>query len=63
MDNILSTVADCILKAESILFINGAGLSADSGIPTYRGSGGLFEGFLTQEGIPNFCYFLLSTYE
>ncbi|NEO64133.1 MAG: NAD-dependent protein deacylase [Moorea sp. SIO4G2] len=52
MDDILSVVADCILKAESILFIVGAGLSADSGLPTYRGVGGLFEGVLTQEGIP-----------
>ncbi|NEP14602.1 MAG: NAD-dependent protein deacylase [Symploca sp. SIO2C1] len=52
MDNILNAVADCILKAESILFIAGAGLSADSGLPTYRGVGGLFEGVLTQEGIP-----------
>ncbi|NES00376.1 MAG: NAD-dependent protein deacylase, partial [Symploca sp. SIO1B1] len=52
MDNILSAVADCLEKAESILFIAGAGLSADSGLPTYRGVGGLFEGVLTQEGIP-----------
>ncbi|WP_353932897.1 hypothetical protein WJM97_10055 [Okeanomitos corallinicola TIOX110] len=52
MDNILSAVTDCILKAETILFIAGAGLSADSGLPTYRGVGGLFEGVLTQEGIP-----------
>lgn len=52
MDKILSTVANCILQAESILFITGAGLSADSGLPTYRGVGGLFEGVLTQEGIP-----------
>lgn len=51
MDHTLSAVADCILKAESILFIVGAGLSADSGLPTYRGVGGLFEGVLTQEGI------------
>ena len=52
MDKILSAVADCVLQAESILFIAGAGLSADSGLPTYRGIGGLFEGILTQEGIP-----------
>lgn len=51
MNNILNVVADCILKAESLLFIVGAGLSADSGLPTYRGVGGLFEGVLTQEGI------------
>src|ERR1051326_3342008 len=29
--------------ARSILFVTGAGLSADSGLPTYRGVGGLYE--------------------
>ena len=28
---------------ESILFITGAGISADSGLPTYRGIGGLYD--------------------
>ncbi|NEP88047.1 MAG: NAD-dependent protein deacylase [Okeania sp. SIO2C2] len=51
-DKVMSAVADCILQADSILFIGGAGLSADSGLPTYRGVGGVFEGVLTQEGIP-----------
>ncbi|NER96368.1 MAG: NAD-dependent protein deacylase [Symploca sp. SIO1B1] len=51
MHHLLSIVADYILKAESILFIIGAGLSADSGLPTYRGIGGLYEGALTEEGI------------
>ncbi len=38
--------------AESILFVTGAGISADSGLPTYRGVGGLYEGDLTEEGLP-----------
>lgn len=38
-------------RAERVLFITGAGLSADSGLPTYRGLGGLYNG-LTDEGIP-----------
>lgn len=52
MDSTLSAVADLLWKAEKILFITGAGLSADSGLPTYRGVGGLYEGQDTEEGIP-----------
>ncbi len=36
----------------SVLFITGAGLSADSGMPTYRGVGGLYEGRDAQSGVP-----------
>lgn len=35
-----------------LLFITGAGMSAESGLPTYRGIGGLYERDLTEEGIP-----------
>ena len=38
--------------AGRVLFITGAGLSADSGLPTYRGVGGLYEGNLTDIGLP-----------
>ncbi|MDH0893078.1 MULTISPECIES: NAD-dependent deacylase [unclassified Pseudomonas] len=44
-------VARAIQGAERILVITGAGLSADSGLPTYRGLGGLYNG-LTAEGLP-----------
>lgn len=37
--------------AERILIITGAGLSADSGLPTYRGLGGLYNGE-TEDGLP-----------
>lgn len=49
-DELLS-VARAIEGAERILFITGAGLSADSGLPTYRGLGGLYNG-RTEEGLP-----------
>jgi NAD-dependent deacetylase len=39
-------------KAKCILFIAGAGISADSGLPTYRGLGGLYENDQTEDGIP-----------
>ncbi len=35
----------------STLFITGAGLSADSGLPTYRGVGGLYEDQGTEDGL------------
>ena len=43
MDKSISQVAMILKKAEKILFITGAGLSADSGLPTYRGIGGLYD--------------------
>jgi len=43
--------AEALRHAERILFITGAGLSADSGLPTYRGVGGLYNGH-TEDGLP-----------
>src|ERR1043166_3769346 len=37
-------------RARSILFVTGAGMSADSGLPTYRGVGGLYDAGQTVEG-------------
>ncbi len=45
-------VARILQKARHILFVTGAGLSADSGLPTYRGIGGLYEARETDEGLP-----------
>ncbi len=36
----------------AVLFITGAGLSADSGLPTYRGIGGLYVDKQADEGMP-----------
>lgn len=38
--------------ARRVLAITGAGISADSGLPTYRGIGGLYEADLTEDGLP-----------
>lgn len=45
-------VAELLKKSKSILFITGAGVSADSGLPTYRGLGGLYDDVETEDGIP-----------
>lgn len=48
----IAAIARTLAGAESALFITGAGLSHDSGLPTYRGIGGLYEEQDTQDGIP-----------
>jgi NAD-dependent deacetylase len=50
--NRVRQVVELMRASRSILFITGAGLSADSGLPTYRGVGGLYEGRDTEEGMP-----------
>ncbi len=52
MNDIYEQVAGLLRNAEHILFITGAGISADSGLPTYRGIGGLYNDTHTDEGIP-----------
>lgn len=51
MDSVIERTAAALSRAERILVITGAGLSADSGMPTYRGLGGLYNG-QTEEGLP-----------
>lgn len=38
--------------ARRILFITGAGISVDSGLPTYRGVAGLYDNANTEDGVP-----------
>jgi NAD-dependent deacetylase len=51
-DSKIKEVAKLLKVCKSILFITGAGISADSGLPTYRGLGGLYEKDATEDGIP-----------
>lgn len=44
--------ASLLAPAQSVLFVTGAGISADSGLPTYRGVGGLYDGEDAEEGLP-----------
>ena len=48
----LIKVSELLKSCESILFITGAGISAKSGLPTYRGAGGLYNDKVTEDGIP-----------
>ena len=49
---VITRIAKLLKKSKNILFITGAGISADSGLPTYRGIGGLYNDKLTEDGIP-----------
>ncbi|MEZ4310885.1 MAG: NAD-dependent deacylase [Polyangiaceae bacterium] len=48
----LDRIAERCLEAASVLFVTGAGVSAESGLPTYRGVGGLYDSGETEEGLP-----------
>lgn len=47
----LDAVAHGLAQADRVLFITGAGISADSGLPTYRGVSGLYNGEHTEDGL------------
>ena len=45
-------VAAALAGAHRVAFITGAGISAESGLPTYRGIGGLYNEMTIDEGLP-----------
>jgi NAD-dependent deacetylase len=47
----VAAIAGALRSAKSVLVITGAGMSAESGLPTYRGLGGLYEDTSTDDGI------------
>ena len=47
-----AAIVSAMRRAHRLLFITGAGISADSGLPTYRGIGGLYNDNLTAEDLP-----------
>src|SRR5262249_43434304 len=52
-DRAIHRVVDLLRLARRLLFVTGAGLSADSGMPTYRGPGGLYNTRrTTPHGVP-----------
>jgi NAD-dependent deacetylase len=51
VESAVGAAARILSDAGSVLFITGAGMSADSGLPTYRGIGGLYETEITEEGV------------
>ena len=49
---VIDAIVRILRRSQNILFVTGAGISADSGLPTYRGIGGLYDIELTEEGFP-----------
>ncbi len=47
-----SKVAKIVHHADAILAVTGAGISVDSGLPTYRGTGGMYTDRDTDDGMP-----------
>lgn len=47
----LERAADVLRPARRVFVITGAGISADSGLPTYRGVGGLYDDVATPDGL------------
>ncbi len=47
----IAAIAARLARARSVLFITGAGISAESGLPTYRGVGGLYSDADTDDGV------------
>jgi NAD-dependent deacetylase len=45
----LSRAVEALACASRLLVVTGAGISAESGIPTFRGAGGLWEGFRAED--------------
>jgi NAD-dependent deacetylase len=50
-DTVIARIAAQLDTAQRVLFVTGAGISADSGLPTYRGVGGLYNSNDTEDGI------------
>ena len=48
----IDKVVSFLRQSSQILVVTGAGISADSGLPTYRGFGGLYDGKETEDGMP-----------
>lgn len=43
--NMFESIREKLLEAEKIVFVTGAGISQESGIPTFRGNDGLWRNY------------------
>lgn len=51
-DRQIDQIVSYLRHASDVFVVTGAGISADSGLPTYRGFGGLYDNKVTEEGFP-----------
>ena len=50
-NQVIQAIADSLSPRLKLLVVTGAGMSADSGLPTYRGVGGLYNTGETERGL------------
>ena len=51
-EDTIERIAQLLAQSRRVLFVTGAGISADSGLPTFRGVAGLYEDKETEDGLP-----------
>jgi NAD-dependent deacetylase len=51
-EDTIERIAQLLAQSRRVLFVTGAGISAVSGLPTYRGVAGLYEDKETEDGLP-----------
>jgi len=49
MDNEIARLKGALIEAQRVAVLTGAGISAESGVPTFRGEGGLWRKYRSQE--------------
>jgi NAD-dependent deacetylase len=56
LDADLDRAADCLRRAQRVAVLTGAGVSAESGLATFRGAGGLWEGHHVEDVATPFAF-------
>src|SRR5262249_9188202 len=49
LDDAIDRAVEVLRQARRVAVLTGAGVSAESGVPTFRGAGGLWEGHRVEE--------------
>lgn len=57
MEQLGGQLVECFRKAKNIVFLTGAGMSTESGIPDFRSPGGLYTGEMAVEEVISATYF------
>src|SRR5436305_14224941 len=56
LETALDRAADCLRRAKRVAVLSGAGVSAEGGVPTFRGGGGLWEGQRVEDVATPFAF-------
>ncbi|CAL8091169.1 unnamed protein product [Calicophoron daubneyi] len=53
----LNAFKDILSKARNVVVLTGAGISAESGVPTFRGAGGLWRNYVAQDLATEYAFY------